>query len=1644
MSTGYQDPQIFVPGNHSGFANLVPGNPATVDEPALDNGTAVTSTAGTLVSGTTYDYAVTDQFTAAPVSPTLGIDGESAADLTGPITVDSPDNAISIQWQAICHAANYNIYRATCSNATCTPTPTSWALIGNYTTPFSSTLPNNSSGDATPPNPNSVTGAGQTELTFTDNGTGTGPGGSQCEDGGTTPPGYCATAGPAPWTTPPVTENAEETPWEQNPYFIPALQGAGITAVGDDGSKPYPDPPTATFFPDDNGAGYSGPEYAAGQTFLEGTPTSTWPGAQVVPRHPINIYYNASTDAEELDEYNTLFTPESAGGQCIASPTTTCDGPGFSYANITDSIVSQMFQFVLQNNPEPSYVHQTNIIGILPGCSDTTWASNPDTCETAPSTTCVLATCMPTTAPATGDGTLYSVLNPLLAEYNNYFGSGTPYVQLTEGQIATILANQSQWSTTEATLTSTAADVTASETNGTVTITNKTNGALEVPVTAPNGAVVNGQPLQGPGGTSYNGSTTYGSSYGGNQSGWVNLPGGSTETVTLQTSAPTITSAATATSTVGTPFSFIVTATGNPEPTFTESGALPSGITFADNGNGTATISGTSVATTGGSYPLTITATSSQGTATQAFTLANDEGVVGITSAATATFATGVAGTYNITTTGYPITLSDGNTTLPAGLSFVDNGNGTGTISGTPTAATSGAVTVPITAFNSVVDESVTLDLALTVNTAAAPTITSLNSADFWLNQAGSVAITTTGAPTPAITETGTLPAGLTFVDNKDGTATLAGTPTVTGTYNMTIGASNGIGTPASQAFTLLVGSAPAFTSADATSFTVGTAGSFTVTTSGYPAPGFGWSNVPPGMTFTDLGNGTATLAGTPTTAGTYAMALTAGSAYGTADQTLTVTVGQSPTITSANNATFTVGTAGSFTVTSAGNPNAAITETGPYLPGSPWSATATGRALLSGTPTTGAGGSYPITITANNGVGTAATQSFTLTVDEAPAFTSANTTTFSVGTAGTFAVSTTGYPNVVLSETGSLPTGVTFVDTLGSNTATLSGTPASGTSGSYPITITSSNGVGTAATQSFTLVVGGSAPSITTANNTTFTVGTAGSFSVTATGSPTLALSESGTLPSGVVFTDDESGNGILGGTPAAGTGGSYPITITASNGITPNATQSFTLTVAQAPAFTSSNLSQTVTVGTPFTFTVGATGSPSPTISETGTVPTGLTFSDPAGGTATISGTPTGTGGVYTLQLTASNGIGTSATEVLTITVDAPPAITSGASDTFAAGKSGSFSVSATGYPTPSLTDSGTLPSGVTFTPNSNGTATLQGTPAAGTQGTYTIGITASNGISTAATQSFTLTVNSGLAITSGSSLTLTAGQATNLPFTITTTGTPAPTLTHTGTLPSGVTFTANTTGTATLSGTPAATASGIYPITFTAKNSTGTVSQSFTLTVDQAPTFSSAATATETAGVAFSFVVTAKAYPTPTVALSAGTLPTGVTFTPNSNGTGTLAGTTTGAATASLTFSASNGATTVTQSFTLTIKAAGTTVPVPTFTSPASTTFTSGKSSTFTVTTLGYPTTTYTTNVTHSGTLPAGVSFNNNGNGSATISGTPTAASVGTYPITLTAKNSAGTVTESFVLTVQAQQPSPQRPVPRPRTARPSASR
>ncbi len=96
--------------------------------------------------------------------------------------------------------------------------------------------------------------------------------------------------------------------------------------------------------------------------------------------------------------------------------------------------------------------------------------------------------------------------------------------------------------------------------------------------------------------------------------------------------------------------------------------------------------------------------------------------------------------------------------------------------------------------------------------------------------------------------------------------------------------------------------------------------------------------------------------------------------------------------------------------------------------------------------------------------------------------------------------------------------------------------------------------------------VMGEVNPTITSATTATAKAGSTFSFTVLTTGLPTPALSEAGALPGGIAFTDNGNGTATIGGTVVQGTTGSYPITISATNGVPPDASQSFTLTVVKA----------------------------------------------------------------------------------------------------------------------------------------------------------------------------------------------------------------------------------------------------------------------------------------------------------------------------------------------------------------------------------------------------------------------------------------------------------------------------------------------
>ena len=115
----------------------------------------------------------------------------------------------------------------------------------------------------------------------------------------------------------------------------------------------------------------------------------------------------------------------------------------------------------------------------------------------------------------------------------------------------------------------------------------------------------------------------------------------------------------------------------------------------------------------------------------------------------------------------------------------------------------------------------------------------------------------------------------------------------------------------------------------------------------------------------------------------------------------------------------------------------------------------------------------------------------------------------------------------------------------------------------------------------------------------------------------------------------------------------------------------------------------------------------------------------------------------------------------------------------------------------------------------------------------------------------------------------------------------GVPEPTLSLSGSLPTGVTWNSST---YTISGTPAAGTMGVYRPVITATNSAGSAGRTFTLNVEGPPEITSAATTQFNEGQGNSFTVTADGVPAPTFSVVSGSLPDGVSL----SAAGVLSGT------------------------------------------------------------------------------------------------------------------------------------------------------
>jgi len=525
---------------------------------------------------------------------------------------------------------------------------------------------------------------------------------------------------------------------------------------------------------------------------------------------------------------------------------------------------------------------------------------------------------------------------------------------------------------------------------------------------------------------------------------------------------------------------------------------------------------------------------------------------------------------------------------------------------------------------------------------------------------------------------------------------------------------------------------APTFTNEPTATFVLDKSGSYPLIANGFPLPQFSilQGALPNGLA---LDKTTGLISGTPTgiSGGVFQITFQASNGVGTAaTQAFTLTLNQPPAIQNHIETTFVTGKSKSFTFSATGFPIPEFSITGTLPQGVSWDST---TSTLSGTATENAGGTYGLVVNASNGVGLAASQNFTLTVNQAPVFTNLDHATFTAGSEGAFTFIATGYPKPTFATTSQLPDGITLDTTTGN----LAGIPAANAGGHYAITVIASNGVGAGTSQSFTLTVN-QAPAFVNLDHATFTAGSEGAFKFISTGYPKPTFATTSQLPDGITL---ETTTGNLAGIPAANAGGHYAITVIASNGVGTDTSQSFTLTVNQAPAFTSPD-NATFTLNEFGSFTVSSESYPAATYTIVdGALPNGLSLDYASG---VLSGTPANTeGGLFKFTIAANNLLQPDTLQPFTLSLNEPSSITTTDHATFTIGQSNSFTFGAGGFPTAYFMlagDSSPLPLGISL--SSEGI--LSGNPAQGLEGTYSFIVSASNGIGLAATQNFTLTVN------------------------------------------------------------------------------------------------------------------------------------------------------------------------------------------------------------------------------------------------------------------------------------------------------------
>ncbi len=827
---------------------------------------------------------------------------------------------------------------------------------------------------------------------------------------------------------------------------------------------------------------------------------------------------------------------------------------------------------------------------------------------------------------------------------------------------------------------------------------------------------------------------------------------------------------------------------------------------------------------------------------------------------------------------------SDG--ALPPGLGI---DNSTGTIEGTPTATGKYCFTVyvsdggfPAATING--QTCITVDDPLAITTTALPH--------------GIVGT----AYTATVAASGGDPAGYSFSSSdlpswltlNATTGALTGSPSSPGSYSFHVQVSDGAGGSDTKALTIVVDSsgtaiAPAITSTNSATFDTGSAGTFTVRSTGSPTAVLSESGaLPQGVTLTDNGDGTATLAGTPAANSTGVYPITIGAQNGVdpaASQSFTLIVDATPSIgTQPADITVAEGAPATFSAQATGSP-APDHATWEFSTdgGSTWQP-ATVQLLFGSSPTasftlatTGRaldGLLYRVTFSSS--IGHVTSRAAKLTVNfPATMSTQPSDRTVVAGASTSFSASASGEPSPTAQWQVSIDDGTTWTNVAGatSPTLSLSNLPAIDDGNEYRAVFTNAGGSATSNAAKLTVQT---IPTITTQpSDSAANEGATATFTAAADGNPAPIVQWQSSVNGGASWQPIPSATSptlTLSNVAAGADGTKYRAVFTNPAGTA--TTDSATLSVNTGPAITTQPTDQTTNAGSDATFTAAAGGAPSPAVQWQVSADHGSTWTNIASATTpTLNLTAVSAaadGNKYRAVFTNANG--SSTTNAAKLTVQTVPMITTQPADsTVNEGAGASFNAAADGKPSPTVQWQSSSDGGATWHPVPGATHTtlaLSNLPA-GADGTLYEAVF-TNAAGSATSDPATLSVNTAPTIT-----TQPTDQSTpagdNASFTAAAHGKPAPAVQWQVSTDGGTTWTnvsGATSPTLTLMGVPAGDSAWRYRAVFT--NPAGSVTSSaVTLTVRTTPSVSLPPTTTTTApGGTVTFTVTLTGSPSPTV--------------------------------------------------------------------------------------------------------------------------------------------------------------------------------